>query len=129
MAELLMRMDDYSFLKAFQTSECYKNRFSRENIFSIFDYIESEDNEDEYIIFCLVDIAERFRQDTVEDFIKFKINEVDLKDLLDIFDIEYSDNLEKIIMGLDYDVLVEKIKCFSDVINIDNKGNVLYLNY
>lgn len=120
MAELVMRMDEYSFLKEFETSDCYKDRFSRENIFAIYDFIESEYSENEYIVFCLVDIAERFRQDTIEDFLRYKINESP-EEIEDLFEESILENILK----KDFEKIVEKITTFSEVVNIDKEGNIL----
>lgn len=121
MAELVMRMDEHLFLKEFETSNCYKDRFSRENIFAIYDFIESEDSENEYTVFCLVDIAERFRQDTIEDFLKFKIDESP-EEIEDLF----GENILENILKKDFEKIVEKLTTFSEVINVDKEGNILF---
>lgn len=121
MSELVMRMDEFSFLKEFETSDCYKDRFSRENIFAIYDFIESEDSENEYTVFCLVDIAERFRQDTIEDFLKFKIDESP-EEIEDFF----GENILENILKKDFEKIVEKLTTFSEVINVDKEGNILF---
>ena len=120
MAELVMRMSEYSFLKEFETSNCYKDCFSRENIFAIYDFIELEDSEEEYIVFCLVDIAERFRQYTIEDFLKYKIDEFP-EEIEDLFGEIILENILK----KDFEKIVEKITTFSEVLNIDKDGNIL----
>lgn len=140
MPELVKRMDEYDFLREFQTSECYKDRFSRENIFAIYDYIEEEDIVDsEYTVFCLVDIAERFRQDTIEDFLRYQLNSeyCKVEEIQDIFEkyadyenqcFEDTDGFLTKILDLDYEILVEKISSLQNVINVDKEGNVLYFN-